>query len=123
MKRLIVLAPALALAGCMGPPTSGAGSMALDLLSGVVALALVLGLAWGSLKLLKKMNVGLGAAPGAPGLRFLRALPVGPRERVVVVDYEGETLLLGVSAGQITLLDRRPAATSAASAEVRDNPS
>jgi|GEM_PF-1879981 len=123
MRRSIVLALGLPMAGCMTTPSSGAGGAALDLLSGVVALALVLGLAWGSLKLLKKMNVNLGSAPGAPGLRFLRALPVGPRERVVVVDYEGETLLLGVSAGQITLLDRRPAAPSGAGAEVRDNPS
>ena len=94
-----------------------------EVVSGILALALVLGLAWASLKLMKRLNVNLGAAPGAPGLRFLRALPVGPRERVVVVAYEGEILLLGVAAGQVTLLDRRPEATAPAEAAPRDNPS
>jgi len=94
-----------------------------EIVSGILALALVLGLAWASLKLMKRLNVNLGAAPGAPGLRFLRALPVGPRERVVVVAYEGEILLLGVAAGQVTLLDRRPEATAPAEAAPRDNPS
>ena len=94
-----------------------------EIVSGILALALVLGLAWASLKLMKRLNVNLGAAPGAPGLRFLRALPVGPRERVVVVAYEGDILLLGVAAGQVTLLDRRPEATAPAEAAPRDNPS
>jgi flagellar biosynthetic protein FliO len=102
----------------MGPP-SGAGGAAMELLSGVLALAIVLGLAFASLKLLKRFNVGMGAAPGAPGLRFLRALPLGPRERLVMVAYEGEVLLLGVSAGQVTLIDRRPEVPG----EARDNPS
>ena len=94
-----------------------------EIVSGILALALVLGLAWASLKLLKRLNVNLGTAPGAPGLKFLRALPVGPRERVVVVAYEGDILLLGVSAGQVTLLDRRPEAKAGPEAEPRDNPS
>jgi len=98
-----------------------------ELLSGVLALAIVLALAWASLKLLKRMNLNLGAAPGAPGLKFLRALPLGPRERLVMVAYEGDVLLLGVTAGQVTLLDRRPeasaAAPSAGASAARDNPS
>jgi flagellar biosynthetic protein FliO len=118
MRRRLVLAAGLPLGGCMAPP-SGAGGAAMELVSGVLALAIVLGLAWASLRLLKRFNVGLGVPPGAPGLRFLRALPLGPRERLVVVAYEGEVLLLGVSAGQVTLLDRRPEA----SGEARDNPS
>lgn len=117
MRRAILILP-LALAGCATPP-SGAGGAALELLSGVLALVIVLGLAYLSLRLLKRFNVGMGAAPGAPGLRFLRALPLGPRERLVVVAYEGDVLLLGVSAGQVTLLDRRPGAPD----EPRDNPS
>ena len=122
MSRVALLLAPLALAGCMTTPGTGVGAAALDLLTGILALALVLALAWGSLKLLKRMNVGLGTAPGAPGLRFLRALPLGPRERLVVVAYEGETLLLGVSAGQVTLLDRRPG-TAEVDLGPRDNPS
>jgi flagellar protein FliO/FliZ len=33
---------------------------------------------------------------------------VGPRERVVVVRYAGETLLLGVAPGQVSLLRVQP---------------
>lgn len=118
MRRALLLPlAALPLAGCMAPPSDGGAAM--ELLSGVLALAVVLGLAWVSLRLLRRFNVGVGAAPGAPALRFLRALPLGPRERLVVVVYEGEVLLLGVSAGQVTLLDRRPEAAT----EGRDNPS
>lgn len=119
MRAWAAVVSALPLAGCLGPPVGGAGSAAMEVLSGILALAVVLGLAWVSLRLLKRFNVGLGSAPGAPGLKFLRALPLGPRERLVVVAYEGEVLLLGVSAGQVTLLDRRPEAA----VEARDNPS
>ncbi|HEX7689559.1 MAG TPA: flagellar biosynthetic protein FliO [Burkholderiaceae bacterium] len=76
----------------------------------LVALAFVLLLAWGALHLLKRFQLGRGgAAAGAPqALRFVRALPVGARERVVVVHYRGEEWVLGVTAGGISLLAREP---------------
>ena len=71
-----------------------------------VALAIVLALAFFSLKLLKRAQAG---KPGAGDeIRYVRALPVGPRERLTVVEYRDEVLLLGVTAGQITVIDRRP---------------
>ena len=77
----------------------------------LVALAFVLLLAWGALHLLKRFQLGRGGgAAGAPeALRFVRALPVGARERVVVVHYRGEEWVLGVTAGGISLLAREPA--------------
>jgi flagellar protein FliO/FliZ len=72
-----------------------------------VALAIVLALAWFVLRFLQRVQVGVGGGALAP-LRYGRALPVGPRERVVVVVYHDEELLLGVTAGGVTLLDRRP---------------
>lgn len=81
----------------------------------VVALALVSTLAWLAIWLLKRLQ--LASAPGAPAsdLRFVRALPLGPRERLVVVEWRGETLLLGVTAGGVSLV--KTAAAGAASAE------
>jgi flagellar protein FliO/FliZ len=82
----------------------------------LVALAFVLLLAWGALHLLKRFQPGRGGAGGAPdALRFVRALPVGARERVVVVHYRGEEWVLGVTAGGISLLARTPVAEDAAS--------
>lgn len=81
-------------------------SALLDLLTVAVALAIVLALAFFSLKLLKRAQTG---RPGASDeIRYVRALPVGPRERLTLVEYQDEILLLGVTAGQITVIDRRP---------------
>lgn len=92
----------------------GIGTVVSSLLAIVFSIALVLGLAWGSLYLLKKWQdralAGQGAGTGERTLRFVRALPLGPRERVVLVDTGDETLLLGVTAASITLLSRWDAA-------------
>lgn len=87
------------------------GIAATSLLGTLLALALVLALAYGALKLLRRMQdrVQPGAAAG-PGLRVVRALGVGPRERVVLIEAGDEQLLIGVAAGQVTLLSRWPAA-------------
>lgn len=92
---------------------SDTGSTALgSIVATVIALAFVLVLAWGALRLLKlwqDRSIGGGAQPGTDrALRFLRALPVGTRERVMLIEAEGERMLIGVTAGGITLLARWP---------------
>lgn len=87
------------------------GSLLATLAGTAFALVLVLGLAWGAIRLLKVVQDRQMAAPveGASGpLKFLRAMPVGPRERVVLIEAEGERLLLGVAAGSVTMLARWP---------------
>lgn len=82
----------------------------LNLASTVAALAFVLALAWGFIRGWRRLQ-GLGGMPGAAeadALRFVRALPLGARERVVLVDHAGERWMLGVTAGGITLLARWP---------------
>ena len=84
-----------------------------QLLSTLLALAFVAALAWVSIALLKRLQQG--RARGLSGrpegeLRFIRALPVGTKERVVVMHYRGEEWLLGVTTGGITLLARQPLA-------------
>lgn len=77
-------------------------------LGGVVAaLVLVSLLAWAAIALMKRFQLQGPRGSAAEDLRFLRALPLGPRERLVVVEWRGETLLLGVTAGGISLVDRR----------------
>ena len=93
------------------------GSTALGgVVATVVALGFVLALAWGALRVLKWwQDRSLGGptdAGGGPGggaaLRFIRALPVGARERVMLIEVEGERMVIGVTAGGISLLARWP---------------
>lgn len=81
-------------------------------LAGVVAaLGLVSLLAWAAIALMKRFQLQGPPGASAEDLRFLRALPLGPRERLVVVEWRGETLLLGVTAGGISLIERRASPT------------
>ena len=75
----------------------------------LIALAFVLALAWLALRLLKRLQAGPLVATALDAPRFVRALPVGARERVVVMHYRGEEWVLGVTAGGISLLARDPA--------------
>ncbi|WDS38054.1 flagellar biosynthetic protein FliO [Pseudoxanthomonas sp.] len=77
-----------------------------SLLGAVFALLLVLGLIIGLAWLLKRMP-GSGFRP-AQGLRVVASLAVGSKERVVVIEVNGEQLLLGVSAGGIAMLHALP---------------
>lgn len=83
------------------------GAALSGLLGTIIALAVVLGLAWVSLRALRKwQDRGLGGPNGAADrqIRFVRALPVGQRERLVLVEAEGELMLVGVTSGSISLL-------------------
>ena len=82
---------------------------ATSLLSMLLALGFVLALAWVLLRLLRSRllaRAGSGAAGAQEALQFVRALPVGPKERVVLVDYRGERWMLGVTGGGISVLAR-----------------
>lgn len=81
----------------------------LNLASTVLALAFVLALAWVLIKGWRRLQDRTGAAADAgDALRFVRALPLGARERVVLLDHAGERWMLGVTAGGISLLARWP---------------
>ncbi len=101
LKGLPVLAACSSLAGCDG----GVGGGAADLLGTGLALVVVLTLAYVSIWILRRLQT---AQTGSEELRFLRAVPVGARERIVMVAWRGEVLLLGVTPGAVTLLDRAP---------------
>lgn len=76
------------------------------------ALLFVSVLAWAAIWLMRRFQVqGPGASAAAGELRFVRALPLGPRERLVEVEWRGEILLLGVTAGGVSLVRRGTDAT------------
>lgn len=93
-----------------------------SLLAIILSLAFVIGLAWGGLYLLRKFQDGsfgkLGGQMDGRDLRFIRALPIGPRERLVMVEIDGDEMLLGVTAHSITQLREWPAGRSSSSQKV-----
>ncbi|RZJ02707.1 MAG: flagellar biosynthetic protein FliO [Rubrivivax sp.] len=82
----------------------------LNLAGTVAALAFVLLLAWVLIRGWRRLQDlgGRNTADTGEALRFVRALPVGTRERVVLMDHAGERWMLGVTAGGINLLARWP---------------
>ena len=68
----------------------------------LLVLALIVGLGW----LLKRLP-GSGFRP-PEGMKLVASLSLGARERVVVVEVNGQQLLLGVSAGGISTLHVLP---------------
>ncbi len=72
----------------------------------LIALVFVLALIPVAMWLLKRLG---GAQPGATaGLRVVAQLPVGPRERIVVVEAGERWLLLGVTAASIQRVGTLP---------------
>lgn len=102
-KAPVVFA-ALALASapaCAQAPAEGP-----SLVPMVVALAFVLALIPLAMWLLKRL--GGAQAAGAAGLRVVAQLPLGPRERIVVVEAGERWLLLGVTAASINRVGTLP---------------
>lgn len=93
---LPVLAASAHAAGENAPPGL-AGSVAQMLFGLVIVIALLLLTLW----LIKRLSVPRGAAAG---LKVLGGVPVGPRERVVLVEVAGTVLVLGVTNTQVRTL-------------------
>jgi len=72
------------------------------LITAILALGLVIGLIFGLAWLLRRLP-GTGLRPG-DGLRVVAGVALGNKERAVVVDINGTQLLLGVTAGAVSLL-------------------
>jgi flagellar protein FliO/FliZ len=79
----------------------GVGSIAGLLVSLLLVIGIILVAAW----LLRRLP-GMGGHGGSGLLRVRASLPLGMKERVVLVEAAGETLLLGVTAGGIRCLHR-----------------
>ncbi len=90
-------------------------SFALSFASMILALAVVLALAWLVLRFMRSRMQPRVVGPGGTdeGLRFVRALPVGAKERVVIVEHRGERWMLGVTAGGISTIAHWPPSAAA----------
>lgn len=87
----------------------GAGQIFDTFLGLILVLALMLGLAWLVKRYLHTPGVGKGQ------IHVVGGVSLGPRERAVIVEVDGERLLLGVAQGQVRMLhklaDDAPAAS------------
>ena len=80
------------------------------LLNVVVMLALVAGMAVGTLWLLRKLQPGMSTLGQKDRLvRIVDAVPVGMTGgRIAVVEFEGKRILVGVSRGRMDVLGEAP---------------
>ena len=72
----------------------GLGKMALSLL---IVVAIVIALGW----TFKKLTLRL---PGSRHIKIISTMPLGPKERLLVIEMQGKQRVLGVTANNINLL-------------------
>lgn len=79
------------------------------------ALVFVLLLAWPALLLLRRFQRGTALAGGQLAMKVVGAMALGPREKAVVVEIDGERFLLGVTPNSVNLVSRLAADAGPAS--------
>lgn len=77
-----------------------------SLLQLVLGFGVVLAMLFGCLWVLKRISSPQGTTSGM--LRVISGVAVGPRERVVIVEVDGQWLVLGVAPGQVSKLHEMP---------------
>ena len=71
----------------------------------LILLPLVGGMAWGSLWLWKRVQMGVpfgGGAAKARAVEMIDVLPLGPGSKLAVVEFAGQRVLIAVSRNGIT---------------------
>ena len=74
----------------------------------LVTLFGVCGLAVGTLVVLRAARGGGGLRVGAQPIRVVGRQPLGTGSTLMLVDVDGQRLLLGVSRGGVVMLDSKP---------------
>ena len=120
---LMATVPAVAAAasGQQSLPVAGA-SVSGVLLSLVLVLALIVGLAW----VLRRLQAVRSGGPHA--MQVVAQLPLGPRERVVLIQVGDRQALVGVAPAGVTSLQLLevgvvPAATGSTTTGIANDPS
>jgi len=76
----------------------------------IMSLALVIGFIFAAAFVAKRMPFGLGARGNTGALKVLAALPLGPKERLLLVQAKGEEILIAVSPAGVFNVGAQPAA-------------
>jgi len=72
----------------------------------ILALVAVLVIAWFAIRFLANLNK-INAGATRP-IKILHTMAVGSRERLVLINYQGRDILLGVTAGGISVIEKTP---------------
>ncbi len=76
---------------------------ALKMTGALIAVLILMG---GAAALVRKYLGGAGGVGGAPALRVVGGLRLGPGKSVILVELAGEVLVLGATAKELTLLTK-----------------
>lgn len=82
-------------------------SFPLSLLFTVLALVLVLVLAWFAIRLIAQLG---GGKLSSKRIKVTHTVPLTARERLVMVECDDQEYFLGVTANGISVIDKKPAA-------------
>jgi flagellar protein FliO/FliZ len=116
MTSRVILAATACAACTAGTAFAAPGVEIADLSTMIMSLALVVGFIFAAAFVAKRMPFGLGARGHGP-LKVLAALPLGPKERLLLVQARGEELLIAVSpAGVFNVGAQAPPGAGAARA-------
>lgn len=103
MRSLLLLALLAGPARAAAPQVEGPSPLwsLLQMLLGLsIVLAAIVGVAW----LFRRFTMGGGMLGRLQPARVVSGVMVGPHERVVIVELEGEWLVLGVTSRSVNLL-------------------
>lgn len=78
-------------------------SEALKMAGALVAVLILMG---GAAALVKRYLGGIGGIGGAPALRVVGGIRLGPGKSVILVELAGEVLVLGATSKELTLLTK-----------------
>jgi len=100
-----LLQPLAAIAAEPSPPPGVSFATMMQTFAG---LALILGLFVGAAWLLRRMNGGKSFAASNGPMRIVSSLPVGARERIILLELEDTWLVVGIAPGEIRTLHTLP---------------
>ncbi len=108
MLRLLL--PLLLPITAWGSDAANQGIPAGTYLQATLALALIIGLLFGTAWLARKLSGGKGFGQG--GMKIIGGVALGPRERIVLVEVGETWLVIGIVPGQIRTLHQLPKGTT-----------
>ena len=75
----------------------------------IILLPLIAAIAWGCLKLAKKMQEKAGIGAGSKSIRIVETTMLSPTLKLAVIEFHGREILVSASRGGLTRLAEAPA--------------
>lgn len=75
----------------------------------IILLPLIGAIAWGCLKLAKKMQEKAGISGGSKSIRIVETTMLSPTLKLAVIEFHGREILVSASRGGLTRLAEAPA--------------